>query len=288
MWSACPAPPVSPRQRAARARTARRGLSRGRCPRVSRPPASARASDAFEPRVDSKVSSMWGCSRTRSSRTMPYMVGTTGLRAGRAGCTPMPGSVCSRSQQRDVHEFDGELEARYGIGLSSLELLGRLAAADEQRFLLSSLAEAAHLSLSRVSRIVDALGVVSLSSADSVPNDARSVEAQLTGAGLELARSAQATHFAAVEERFFAQLDVDELETLASLFGGSLPARRRPAAAPSRGSPRAASAPRSRARHRFAQGAAASRSRQPRRHRRGASPAACRRTGPPLRARPRR
>jgi DNA-binding MarR family transcriptional regulator len=125
--------------------------------------------------------------------------------------------------KRMTRELDGELEARYGIGLSSLELLGRLAAADEQRMRLSSLAEAAHLSLSRVSRIVDALERRELVERRQCPNDARSVEAQLTGAGLELTRRAQATHFAAVQERFFAQLDVEELATLAGVFGRLAP-----------------------------------------------------------------
>lgn len=125
--------------------------------------------------------------------------------------------------KRMTRELDGELEAQYGIGLSSLELLGRLAASDGRRMRLSALADSAHLSLSRVSRIVDALERRGLVERRQCPKDARSVEAQLTYKGLELTRRAQATHFAAVQERFFSQLDADELATLAGVFGRLAP-----------------------------------------------------------------
>ncbi|HUA10585.1 MAG TPA: MarR family transcriptional regulator [Solirubrobacteraceae bacterium] len=125
--------------------------------------------------------------------------------------------------KRMSRELDGELEAAYGIGLSSLELLGRLAAAPERRMQLSSLAAAANLSLSRVSRIVDALEGRALLTRRQCPSDARSVEAELTGAGLALAREAQALHVAAVQERFFGRLQEDEIATLAEVFSRLAP-----------------------------------------------------------------
>ncbi len=125
--------------------------------------------------------------------------------------------------KRMSRELDGELEAAYGIGMSSLELLGRLAAAPELRMQLSSLAAAANLSLSRVSRIVDALEERALLTRRQCPSDARSVEAELTQAGLTLAREAQALHIAAVQERFFGQLDEQEIRTLADVFGRLAP-----------------------------------------------------------------
>jgi DNA-binding MarR family transcriptional regulator len=49
-------------------------------------------------------------------------------------------------------------------------------------------------------------------------DDARAVEAHLTGAGLALAREALASHFASVQACFFDQLSPDELATLARVF----------------------------------------------------------------------
>jgi DNA-binding MarR family transcriptional regulator len=115
--------------------------------------------------------------------------------------------------------LDAELEARHGLTLSGLELLGRLAAADGRQMRLSALAQAAGLSLSRVSRIIDLLEARRLVERKSCVQDARAVEAHLTGKGLKLAREAQATHFASVQQRFFDKLEPAELEALAAVFG---------------------------------------------------------------------
>lgn len=147
----------------------------------------------------------------------PYVVGDDGLaRWSETHSRAWIGLL--EVSKRMSRELDGELEAAHGIGLSSLELLGRLAAAPERRMALSALAEGAHLSLSRVSRIIDALQARDLVVRRQCPSDARSVEAELTDVGLDLARAAQATHFAAVQERFFAQLDPEEIATLAGVF----------------------------------------------------------------------
>jgi DNA-binding MarR family transcriptional regulator len=119
--------------------------------------------------------------------------------------------------------MDAELEAQHALSLSSLEVLGRLASADGRRLRLSVLAAECSLSLSRVSRIVDALEHRSLVQREACASDARAVEAHLTDAGLTLAREAQATHFESVRERFFDQLAPDELSTLAAVFGRFAP-----------------------------------------------------------------
>ncbi len=115
--------------------------------------------------------------------------------------------------------LDAELEARHGLSLSSVELLGRLAAAEGRCLRLSALAQAAGLSLSRVSRLIDGLQARGLLRREPCPDDARAVEAHLTPAGGELATAAQATHLACVQERFFARLEPGELEVLADVFG---------------------------------------------------------------------
>lgn len=115
--------------------------------------------------------------------------------------------------------LDAELEAEHGLSLSGLEVLGRLAAAENRLLRLSALAQATGLSLSRISRIIDLLESRGLVKRRVCADDARAVEARLTEKGLRLARRAQASHFASVQQRFFDKLEPGELEVLASVFG---------------------------------------------------------------------
>lgn len=119
--------------------------------------------------------------------------------------------------------LDAELTAQHGLSLSALELLARLAAADDRALHLSALAAASGLSLSRVSRIIDVLEQRRLVERRACPSDARAVHAQLNDAGLALVISAQATHFASVQAAFFDHLDADEIATLARVFGKFAP-----------------------------------------------------------------
>jgi DNA-binding MarR family transcriptional regulator len=127
------------------------------------------------------------------------------------------------THKRLTRTLDAELEAQHGLSLSGLEVLGRLGAADERCLRLSVLAAETGLSLSRISRIADALERRRLLERRPCPSDARAVEAHITADGLALAREAQATHFAAVRERFFAQLSAEELATLAVVFNRFAP-----------------------------------------------------------------
>ncbi len=122
------------------------------------------------------------------------------------------------SHKRLTRALDGELEARHGLTLSSVELLGRLAAAPGHQLRLSRLATEAGLSLSRVSRIVDVLEARGVIRRQACPSDARAVEAHLTDAGLALARDAQATHVASVRARFLDRLAPGEAQALAKVF----------------------------------------------------------------------
>jgi DNA-binding MarR family transcriptional regulator len=114
--------------------------------------------------------------------------------------------------------LDASLDADHGLGLSTLELLGRLRAAGDEWPRLSALAAATGLSLSRVSRHMDALERRGLVQRRRCETDSRAVEAHLTDAGLELVRAAEAAHAAAVRERFLDQLSADELAVLAQVF----------------------------------------------------------------------
>jgi DNA-binding MarR family transcriptional regulator len=127
------------------------------------------------------------------------------------------------THRRLTRALDAELEADYGLSLSALELLGRLAASPERRMRLSGLAEATGLSLSRISRIVDVLERRELVERQPCPADARAVNAHLTSAGLDLARTAQAAHHAAVQERFFDHLRPEEIVMLSDVFARFAP-----------------------------------------------------------------
>ena len=90
------------------------------------------------------------------------------------------------THRRLTRELDAELESAHGLTLSGLELLARLAGAPERRLRLTALAGEAGLSLSRVSRIVDALEARGLVERQPCPADARAINAQLTATGLDL------------------------------------------------------------------------------------------------------
>jgi len=127
------------------------------------------------------------------------------------------------THKRLTRALNAELEAQHGLGLSAIEALGRLSAADDQVLRLTDLAERAGLSLSRVSRIVDVLQARGLVERRRCPQDRRARNAGLTAAGAELLAAAQATHFAGVQERFFAQVEPAELDAMAAVFGRLAP-----------------------------------------------------------------
>jgi DNA-binding MarR family transcriptional regulator len=127
------------------------------------------------------------------------------------------------THKRLTRAVDGELEAEHGLSLSALEVLMRLALADDQGLGLSALAVSCGLSLSRISRIMDSLEARGLVERRAVASDARAVQGQLTEAGLELVRGAQATHVAAVQRVFFEHLEDEDVAALARIFSKLLP-----------------------------------------------------------------
>jgi len=165
-------------------------------------------------------------SKTPIAAACPYVVGDDGLAAwSDTHAEAWIGLL--ETHKQITRALDAELDVRQGLSLSSLELLGRLAAAEDRQLRLSTLAHETGLSLSRVSRIIDMLEARALVRREPCAQDARAVEAHLTDEGLRLAREAQATHFASVQERFFDQLEPGELDVLARVFGCLSP---RPAA----------------------------------------------------------
>jgi DNA-binding MarR family transcriptional regulator len=123
-----------------------------------------------------------------------------------------------RAHRELTRRLESALEERHGLSLSALEVLGRLAAAEHRRQRLTRLAQEARLSLSRVSRIVDALERRGLVERRPSAEDTRATNACLTGAGLALVREAQADHVADVQRVFFDRLGEDEVRTLGAIF----------------------------------------------------------------------
>jgi DNA-binding MarR family transcriptional regulator len=156
-------------------------------------------------------------SAERVTARAAYFVGDEGLSAWSPAQLAAWSGVME-GQRRLAREVEAPLEAEHGLALSALGLLGRLAAADEGVLRLSTLAGEMGLSLSRVSRIVDALEARGLVERRPCPADARATNAWLTPAGADLARGAQATVFASIQARFFDRLADDEVEVLASVF----------------------------------------------------------------------
>jgi DNA-binding MarR family transcriptional regulator len=161
--------------------------------------------------------------------TVPTALSAPSYRVGEDGVTTWPDRHAQawigllETHKQLTRMLDAQLEARYGLGLSALELLARLAAAEGRCLRLSALALEAGLSLSRVSRIAGALETRGLVERKPCSDDARAVEAHLTPAGLALMRAAQETHFASVQRHFFDRLEPGELDVLAEVFGRFAP-----------------------------------------------------------------
>ncbi len=124
--------------------------------------------------------------------------------------------------RRLTRELERELEAAHGLSFSALGLLGRLAAAPDGTLRLTVLARDMGLSLSRVSRIADALERRGLLERRRCEADARATNARVTSEGASLVGAAQATHRDGVRRRFFSKLDELPLEALLAALDGLL------------------------------------------------------------------
>jgi DNA-binding MarR family transcriptional regulator len=105
-----------------------------------------------------------------------------------------------------TREIDAQLESEHGLTISSFELLTRLANAKKRMLQLTTLANEAGLSLSRVSRILDTLERRGLVERRPSAEDTRAKNAWLTPQGVRVQRSAEETFSrAAVAHRSLAE-----------------------------------------------------------------------------------
>ena len=124
-----------------------------------------------------------------------------------------------RAHRELARRLESALVERHNLSLSALEVLGHVAAQEDRMRRLSRLAEDTSLSISRVSRIVDALVRRGLVERQPCPADTRATNARITDAGLELVRAAQADHRHDVHAAFHERLTDEERAVLAEAFG---------------------------------------------------------------------
>jgi DNA-binding MarR family transcriptional regulator len=123
-----------------------------------------------------------------------------------------------QSLGRLVHALPRVLEedmSRTGVTMTEFAALLLLSEAPDQRMRMSALADAAGLTRSRITRVVDGLGKHGLVRKERHGQDARGTEAVLTEAGLRAMRSAQPAHLTSARTRVLDQIPPDLLSPLA-------------------------------------------------------------------------
>jgi DNA-binding MarR family transcriptional regulator len=129
-----------------------------------------------------------------------------------------------------VPVLDAELQAAHGLPLTWYDVLLELNAAPGRRLTMGELGEAAVVSRSRVSRVVDDLVRAGLVARETNPDDRRSAYAVLTDAGRRRLRAAAPTYLAGIERHFTARMSAAEARTVAAALGkviDSAPAERK-------------------------------------------------------------
>lgn len=115
--------------------------------------------------------------------------------------------------------IDDDLLRRDGLTLTSYVVLMRLSEAPDRSLRISDLAEAATISPSRVTRIVQGIAAEGLVTRGEVPGDRRASLATLTDAGLRRLAQAWPVHLAGVRTLVLDHIDAADLGTLERLVG---------------------------------------------------------------------
>ena len=120
-------------------------------------------------------------------------------------------SAFVRAHAAVVRRIEGDVEAKGRLPLGWYDVLLELNAAPGRRMRMQELGEAAVLSRSRVSRIVDELVAAGLAERRPNPDDRRSSYAVITDEGRKVFRRAAPAYLAAVREHFVAGLTAGQL-----------------------------------------------------------------------------
>jgi DNA-binding MarR family transcriptional regulator len=117
-----------------------------------------------------------------------------------------------------MRALDAGLAEAFGLSVSALEVLARVAGEPDGRMRMSELAQGALLSASRVSRLIDQLETRGVVRRTSCPSDSRGVFAEITPAGRALTARALEWHWQEVGERFFSRLDQQQVSQLGFIW----------------------------------------------------------------------
>jgi DNA-binding MarR family transcriptional regulator len=125
-------------------------------------------------------------------------------------------SAFLRAYAAVVRRVEADLEAKARVPLGWYDVLLELNAAPGRRMRMQDLGEAAVLSRSRVSRIVDELATAGLAERCPNPDDRRSSYALITDEGRKVLRRAAPVYLAAVREHFVTDLTPTQLTAVRS------------------------------------------------------------------------
>lgn len=125
-------------------------------------------------------------------------------------------SAFLRAHAAVVPAVDREVSATVGLPLSWYDVLLELNAAPGRRLRMQELGDAAVLSRSRVSRVVDELVGAELVTREPNPDDLRSSFASITPAGRRALRRAAPVYLDAVRRHFVDALSPEQVEALAA------------------------------------------------------------------------
>lgn len=128
--------------------------------------------------------------------------------------------------------IDEDLSRRSGVSLTRYVVLMRLSEAPDRALRMSELAEAAAMSPSRMTRIVQAMVAEGLVTREVVPGDARAGLARLTDRGLARLEEAWPAHLAGVRALVLDHIDPGDAAAFDRVTAALLRAIETPAAPP--------------------------------------------------------
>ena len=117
-----------------------------------------------------------------------------------------------------ARELDADLRAAHGLPLTDFEILLWLANRPCERMRMAALADTVLLSPSGLSRAVERLETRGLVQRIPCTEDRRGSYAALTETGVDLVRSARATHAVGIRRRFLDRLTPTETKLLAAIW----------------------------------------------------------------------
>jgi DNA-binding MarR family transcriptional regulator len=127
-------------------------------------------------------------------------------------------SALLRVHSRLAPVLDRELQEAHGLPLTWYDVLTELNEAEGRRLTMGELGEAAFVTRTRVTRVVDELVRAGMVERDPNPDDARSMYAVITRLGRDRLRRAEPTYRAGVENWFGAHLTKAEARSVAVLL----------------------------------------------------------------------